>query len=379
MSSTPLLNNFALNLATPLDNRIIATNSTQRNSIVYLYDGLKVFQLDTRTSYVYNLSSATWSIDSSNINSILNIGNSSSLSVILYGSSFVVKDSSTGVTSSIIGNGRISTNSISSSYSVSLYTNGSTNQIQYTDNLGYTLYINKTSSTTNQIQYFQNASGTIGIVENTALNNILNVGNTTSNAIYINNNLGNKTIGLTQGKITTYSTASTTSLSLYTSANGSINEIQYLDSSGNILHINKTASTTSQTQSYQDASGTIALVETSVINIVSNIINLGITTSTSIFNPIKEFILTDFCYYVASTTGSLTTNATCSFGTNATYSNLLYPIYITSSYATYSVNKVIVPSGNLSVQPGTTLSFNVINSVNHSGYDIKINIRGFYI
>lgn len=56
-----LLNNFDINVSTPIDSRIVVTNSSSRDSILYKYDGLTVFQTDTRQSWTWNSSSATWS------------------------------------------------------------------------------------------------------------------------------------------------------------------------------------------------------------------------------------------------------------------------------------------------------------------------------
>lgn len=54
---------FYVNYAAPVDYRMIATNSTVRNSIVYKYDGMKVFQTDDRNTYVWTTSSSSWVIE----------------------------------------------------------------------------------------------------------------------------------------------------------------------------------------------------------------------------------------------------------------------------------------------------------------------------
>ena len=59
--ATTLLTNFNLNYAAPIDSRVIATNSAIRDAVQYKYDGLTVFQTDTRQSWTWNDSSATWS------------------------------------------------------------------------------------------------------------------------------------------------------------------------------------------------------------------------------------------------------------------------------------------------------------------------------
>jgi hypothetical protein len=58
---TSLVTNFDINLNQPIDSRIIVTNSSSRDAINYKYDGLTVFQTDTRQSWTWNNSSATWS------------------------------------------------------------------------------------------------------------------------------------------------------------------------------------------------------------------------------------------------------------------------------------------------------------------------------
>ena len=71
-----LIDNFKINTNLPIDGRTIATNSTDRDSIRYKYDGLKVFQSDTRLTYVWNkskyldtgLTATSWDSDVSEIN-----------------------------------------------------------------------------------------------------------------------------------------------------------------------------------------------------------------------------------------------------------------------------------------------------------------------
>jgi hypothetical protein len=59
--SIPLITNFTINQNAPIDDRIVVTNSSARDSIQYKYDGLTVFQTDTRSSWTWNTTSATWS------------------------------------------------------------------------------------------------------------------------------------------------------------------------------------------------------------------------------------------------------------------------------------------------------------------------------
>jgi hypothetical protein len=58
-----IVSNFDINTDLPIDSRITAINSTVREAISYKYDGLKVFQLDTRISYRWNSPTSTWTVD----------------------------------------------------------------------------------------------------------------------------------------------------------------------------------------------------------------------------------------------------------------------------------------------------------------------------
>lgn len=53
---------FIVNVALPVDSRIVASNSNDRDAIVYKYDGLRVFLQDDRKTYVWNESSSTWTL-----------------------------------------------------------------------------------------------------------------------------------------------------------------------------------------------------------------------------------------------------------------------------------------------------------------------------
>jgi hypothetical protein len=48
--------NFKINIALPIDSRIVASGSVARNNIPFKYDGLRVFDTSDRKSYVYNSS-----------------------------------------------------------------------------------------------------------------------------------------------------------------------------------------------------------------------------------------------------------------------------------------------------------------------------------
>ena len=52
---------FQVNIGRPIDMRIVATTSAVRDAITYKYDGLSVFQLTDRRTYVWNQTTSTWS------------------------------------------------------------------------------------------------------------------------------------------------------------------------------------------------------------------------------------------------------------------------------------------------------------------------------
>lgn len=54
---------FNVSFSAPIDYRMVAADSAARTSISYKYDGMKVFQLDDRLTYVWNSGPSTWSID----------------------------------------------------------------------------------------------------------------------------------------------------------------------------------------------------------------------------------------------------------------------------------------------------------------------------
>ena len=65
MAGIPISLNFDLSAYGPIDSRTIATNSYNRNSITYLYPGLKVYQSDINQFYTWN--GSTWSSDPNGI------------------------------------------------------------------------------------------------------------------------------------------------------------------------------------------------------------------------------------------------------------------------------------------------------------------------
>jgi hypothetical protein len=64
--SINITDGFNINFAAPVDYRMLTANSTTRLAIAYKYDGLKVFQLDNRVSYIWNSGgSGNWDIENS--------------------------------------------------------------------------------------------------------------------------------------------------------------------------------------------------------------------------------------------------------------------------------------------------------------------------
>lgn len=60
-----IIDGFYLGSSTPIDSRFVVDNSTDRTAIVYKYDGLKVFQRDNRTTYIWNSTTSLWEIEGS--------------------------------------------------------------------------------------------------------------------------------------------------------------------------------------------------------------------------------------------------------------------------------------------------------------------------
>jgi hypothetical protein len=95
----PIIDSFKVNTSVPLDNRTIASSSTERDAIRYKYDGLKVFQVDSRKTYVWNqskynltgITTSSWDLSD---------GSSSIKGVV--SNSYVAKSDGSGLTNSSI-------------------------------------------------------------------------------------------------------------------------------------------------------------------------------------------------------------------------------------------------------------------------------------
>ena len=109
MAGIPIISNFDVNSYSPIDSRMVVDNAAARTSISYLYEGLKVYQTDTKVTWVYK--GTGWFVDGNGI-----YGGSGSL----IGDTYV----STGSIGSTIG---------SQSYAFALTTNtGSQNPYLWT-------------------------------------------------------------------------------------------------------------------------------------------------------------------------------------------------------------------------------------------------------
>lgn len=95
----PIIDSFKVNTSVPLDNRTIASSSTERDAIRYKYDGLKVFQIDNRKTYVWNQS--TYNLTGITANSWDLSDGSSSIQGIV-SNSYIPKWESAGLTNSSI-------------------------------------------------------------------------------------------------------------------------------------------------------------------------------------------------------------------------------------------------------------------------------------
>jgi hypothetical protein len=60
-----IIDGFYVGSSTPIDSRFVVANSTERTAIEYKYDGLKVFQRDTRETYIWNSTTSIWDLEGS--------------------------------------------------------------------------------------------------------------------------------------------------------------------------------------------------------------------------------------------------------------------------------------------------------------------------
>lgn len=65
MPGISIISNFDVNQSVPIDSRLVATSSTERNAIQYKYAGLKVYQVDVNRTFTWN--GASWDVEGSGI------------------------------------------------------------------------------------------------------------------------------------------------------------------------------------------------------------------------------------------------------------------------------------------------------------------------
>ena len=65
MSGISIITNFDVNQNIPIDSRLVATSSSERDAINYKYDGMKVYQTDTKKTYLWN--GTTFSVEGAGI------------------------------------------------------------------------------------------------------------------------------------------------------------------------------------------------------------------------------------------------------------------------------------------------------------------------
>jgi len=65
MAGIPIISNFDVNSYSPIDSRMVVANAATRTSLSYLYEGLKVYQTDTKVTWVYK--GTGWFVDGNGI------------------------------------------------------------------------------------------------------------------------------------------------------------------------------------------------------------------------------------------------------------------------------------------------------------------------
>ena len=58
-----ILDGFTVNTAQPIDDRLVTSGTASRNAIVYKYNGLRVYDTDSKQPYVWN--GSIWTSESS--------------------------------------------------------------------------------------------------------------------------------------------------------------------------------------------------------------------------------------------------------------------------------------------------------------------------
>jgi hypothetical protein len=94
-----IIDGFYLGNSVPIDSRFVVDDSTERLAIAFKYDGLKVFQLDTRETWIWNDPLTTWDLENSA--TILGTGDTNYIPV--WSNSSTLGTSSLYATSSKVG------------------------------------------------------------------------------------------------------------------------------------------------------------------------------------------------------------------------------------------------------------------------------------
>jgi hypothetical protein len=103
-----IIDGFYLGNSVPIDSRFVVDDSTERLAIAFKYDGLKVFQLDTRETWIWNYPLTTWDLENSA--TILGTGDTNYIPV--WSNSSTLGTSSLYATSSKVGLNNISPQSL---------------------------------------------------------------------------------------------------------------------------------------------------------------------------------------------------------------------------------------------------------------------------
>jgi hypothetical protein len=119
-----IIDGFYLGSSAPVDSRFVASDAASRNNMTYKYDGLKVFQTDTRETWIWNQGSSDWDLEGSSSTS----GNGTANYIVSW------KDSSTLGTSSIFATGSFV--GINTTHPLASLQIGGTNQPIVIDNGG---------------------------------------------------------------------------------------------------------------------------------------------------------------------------------------------------------------------------------------------------
>ena len=98
-SAINIINGFNVGNSVPIDYRMVVVDSTERIALVHKYDGLRVFQIDTRESFIWNEGITSWDADTTGTL----IGNGDESYIPQWSSSTGLTNSNIYVTASMVG------------------------------------------------------------------------------------------------------------------------------------------------------------------------------------------------------------------------------------------------------------------------------------